>query len=489
MASLEEIREERLRKRDRLQAAKEHPYPVAPRRDRTIAEVRAAFGDVVASGVSLAIAGRVMALRGQGGLLFVDLSDGTGHFQGMLRKDEMDPDRFALFADNVDLGDFVRLEGALALSKRGEETIMVADWGMLGKTLRPMPDKWHGLTDVEEKFRKRYLDILSSDESRARFLLRSRVVTEIRALLNEAGYLEVETPMMQPIPGGTNAEPFKTHHNALDIDLFLRIAPELYLKRLLVGGFPKVYELARNFRNEGIDLTHNPEFTMLEFYEAYADATSQMAFVESMLRELAARVFGVPECMHEGTLIDFGKPFAVVPFLSLFDEYAGIKDIGKKSREELAAIARDAGASVAPGDTREKMLDVIYKKLCRPKIMQPTYLVDYPIGYLPLAKRKTSDPEIADAFQLVVAGVELVKGYSELNDPIDQRSRFDAQEAARAAGDAEAQQLDEEFLEALEYGMPPAGGVGIGIDRLVMLLSDTRNIRDVVLFPTLRPRG
>jgi lysyl-tRNA synthetase class 2 len=368
------------------------------------------------------------------------------------------------------------------------DSLLVSDWALLTKTLLPLPDKWHGLQDLEERFRKRYLDTLSNDEVKQRFILRSKIISRIRLILDEAGYLEVETPMMQAIPGGTNAEPFKTHHKALDMDLFMRIAPELYLKRLIVGGFPKVYELGRNFRNEGIDVTHNPEFTMLEFYESYSNAQKQMTFVESLLKRLVKDIFDTTEIQNGQTVIRLEKPFARVSLFGLFRGELQTKDPEKLDHAGWIKEAGRLGITVEKGDTTMKIIDTIYKRHIRPKLIQPVFITDYPVDYLPLAKRTEHDKRLVDAFQLVIGGVELVKAFSELNDPLDQRSRFEVQEKNRGAGDKEAQQMDEDFLEALEHGMPPAGGVGIGIDRLMMLLLGQENIREVILFPTLRPK-
>jgi len=299
----------------------------------------------------------------------------------------------------------------------------------------------------------------------------------------------VETPMLQPLPGGATALPFITHHNALGLDLYLRISPELYLKRMLIGGFPKVYELSRNFRNEGIDATHNPEFTMLEFYAAYSDAASEMIRVEKLLKKLAKVATGKLKVPYNGELIDFSRKFQVITYTELLQRLALMSDPLGSNRETWALKAKQFGINAAPADNREKIMDLIYKKVCRPKLIQPTFVIDYPVAYLPLAKRHANDDRLVDAFQLVAGGLELVKAFSELNDPLDQRDRLISEEKQRQAGDAEAQNLDEDFLEALEYGLPPAGGVGIGIDRLTMILTDSRNIREVIYFPTLRPRN
>jgi len=485
---LDEVRDERIKKINALKEKGVNPYPVHVKRDFSIAELREKFDTLVTEDSKITITGRVMALRGQGGLLFLNLNDGTGTFQGLLKKDEMDETVFQEFTDLVDLGDFVELSGTLFVTKRGEKTLNTSDWKMLSKSLRPLPDKWHGLQDVEERFRKRYLDILMSQEVRSRFEIRSKFVSELRHSLDEAGFLEVETPILQAIAGGATAEPFKTHHKALDVEMYLRIAPELYLKELLVAGFPKVYEIGRLFRNEGIDVTHNPEFTTVEFYEAYADMDKHMAFIEGVLRSIVFRLKGNYEVEFGEDQLNFEKKFAVIPYFSLFEKYAGITEAKKLSREELAERAKGLGVDVAPSDGVEKIFDAIYKKHCRPKIIQPTFIIDYTLPFSPLAKKQEMNPDLIERYQLVVGGFEVMNGFSELNDPLDQRERFSEQEKRRVAGDAEAQIKDEDYIEAMEYGMPPAGGCGMSIDRLVMILTNTKNIREVILFPTLRPK-
>ena len=451
MASLEEIRSARLAKLKVLSELGIDPYPAHTNRDLSINEAIEKFDDLTKGGKSRIIAGRIMSLRIQGKIIFFDLYDGTGRFQIFLKKGEpLSEESFELFEKAFDIGDFAEVKGTFFLTKKDEKTMLAEEVRMLAKSLRPLPEKWHGLSDVEERFRKRYLDLLSNPEVKRRFEVRSKVVTEIRKILAEAGYLEVETPALQPLYGGASAEPFVTHHNALHVDLYLRISDELYLKRLLAAGFPKVYEIARDFRNEGIDTTHNPEFTMLEFYEAYSDATKQREFVENIIRRLALLVNSDGVMTFGNEKIDFNKPFKVIKYPEISDEE--------------------------------------FKKTVKPSLIQPTFLIDYPVDILPLTKRKEDNPSLVDAFQLYAGGLELVKAFSELNDPIDQRARFESQEKSKEGGDKEAQPLDEDFLEAMEYGIPPAGGVGLGIDRLVMLLTDVKNIKEVILFPTLKPK-
>lgn len=489
VASLEEIRDERIKKMEALKGKGWNPYPVSTTIGLSLQEAVSGFSALFKKKKAITLGGRIKAIRGQGAIIFFDIYDGTGSIQGLIKKGEIDDHLHALFGETVDIGDFIEIKGKLFITKRKEKTLLVSDWKMLAKSLRPLPDKWHGLQDVEERFRHRYLDTLMSPEVKERFVVRSKIITQLRTILNESGYLEVETPMLQSHAGGATAEPFVTHHNALDADLYLRIAPELYLKQLLVGGFSKVYEIGRNFRNEGIDVTHNPEFTMLEFYESFSDAVKQRAFVEKLMKSLVKAITKKTSLVFDGATIDFSKKFNVVSYFDLLKRYALILNPESIGREELRIKANQFGVHVDDKDTSEKIMDNIYKKLCRPKLIQPTFITDYPEHYLPLAKRKEGALRgIVDAFQFVAGGVELMKAFSELNDPIDQAARFKAQEENRKAGDREAQTSDTAFLEAMEYGMPPSGGVGIGIDRLVMLLTDTKNIREVILFPTLRPK-
>lgn len=490
MASLEEIRDERIKKLNALKRAGINPYPVSTTITHSLGEAALNFKSLEKKKKSITLGGRIKAIRGQGAIIFFDIYDGTGSIQGLIKKGELDDTLHGLFGETADIGDFIEVKGKLFVTKRKEKTLLVSEWNMLAKSLRPLPDKWHGLQDVEERFRKRYLDTLMSPEVKERFITRSKIITTLRGILEEHGYLEVETPMLQSHAGGATALPFVTHHNALDTDLYLRIAPELYLKQLLVGGFPKVYEIGRNFRNEGIDVTHNPEFTMLEFYESFSDAAGQRVFVEKMIRSTVKAITKKTSFSYDGATIDLSKKFNVVSYFDLLKRYALILNPESIGREELRIKANQFGVGVSDKDPSEKIMDNIYKKLCRPKLIQPTFITDYPEHSLPLAKRKGGTSSgLVDAFQLVVGGIELVKAFSELNDPIDQAARFKMQEENRKAGDHEAQTSDAAFLEAMEYGMPPSGGVGIGIDRLAMLLTDTKNIREVILFPILRPKS
>jgi len=397
------------------------------------------------------LAGRVMSLRAQGKIIFFDFDDGTGRFQALLKKGEpLSAEQFELFEKAFDIGDFVEIKGALFLSKQNEKTILAQDLRMLSKSLRPLPEKWHGLQDVEERFRKRYLDTLSNPEVKERFITRSKIVSLIRQFYLDKGFVEVDLPNLQPLAGGATAAPFKTHHNALDMDFYLPVAQELYLKELLAGGFEKVFEIGKRFRNEGVDTSHNPEFTMLESNEAYADAVSQREFTEELFKYVVKNLFGKLQFQHQSQTIDLKPAFKVMKYPDVSDEE--------------------------------------YKREIRPSLVQPTFLIDYPVSFNPFAKRKEDNPELIDRFQLVIAGVELVNAFAELNNPVDQKERYLEEDKKGAKGEKEISPSDMEYLEAMEYGMPPNGGIGIGIDRLVMLLTDVKNIKEVILFPTLKPK-
>lgn len=495
MSTFEEIRAERIKKADILKNKGINPYPVSVSRDFNMAEIISSFVKLSKRKKLFSAAGRIMAMRLHGGAIFFDISDGSilltaggsASIQAYIKKDEIGDEQFALFCETIDIGDFIEVFGGAFLTKKKEKTIKVSGWKILAKSLRPLPEKWHGLQDIEERFRKRYLDLLMNENVKKRFLVRSKTISEIRKFLDKEGFLEVDTPVLQTLAGGALAEPFKTRHNALDIDLYLRVAPELYLKRLLVGGFPKVYEIARNFRNEGIDAAHNPEFTMVEIYESYRDADYLMDFTEKMLMAIVKSVFGAAKIKAGENQISFDGKFARIKYFDLFKRMVLINGAETASKEDFALKAKQLGVKVEDFETKEKIMDNIYKKFCRPRIVQPTFIVDYPAGASPLAKRKENNPDLIDRFQLIVNGYEIVNGFSELNDPFDQRERFKEQDKARAMGEKDVSPSDEDYLEAMEYGMPPAAGMGIGIDRLVMLFADVSNIKEVILFPTMRP--
>lgn len=490
MASLDELRAERIQKLNRLRSAGCNPYPIETRRDLALENLIKHFAAFSKRKKSLTVAGRIMGIRHQGALSFVDLNDGTAEIQVLLKQETVGEEKFNLFIETIDRGDFIAATGNVGLTKRRERTLFAENWIPLVKTLRPLPDKWHGLTDTEERFRRRYLDSLMDEAIKKRFFVRSSIIAALRESLDRENYLEVETPVLQPLYGGASATPFETHHEALDLSLYLRISPELYLKRMLVGGFPKVYELSRCFRNEGIDATHNPEFTMLEFYEAYGEAAGQRSFVEKLIKNLVKRITKTSHLTYDGQRINFNGQFKVISYFDLLKRQALITDPETADSRELTLKAAQFGVILpVAGASRETILDYIYKKVCRPKIVQPTFVVDYPKNSLPLAKDYAENSTLVDAFQLVIGGLEIAKAFSELNNPLEQAERFANQESAKTAGDKEAQSKDQDFLEALEYGMPPAGGVGIGVDRLVMLLTGVTNIREVIYFPTLKPRN
>lgn len=490
MASLDEIRNTRIEKLQKLTDAGVNAYPVHSNKDFDLADVIKDFTKLSKTKTKkYSLVGRVMSLRPQGGLIFFHFSDGTGTFQALLKKGEKIEDgAFDLFYNTVDIGDFVEVSGTLFVTKREEKTVQVVTWRMLAKALRPLPEKWHGLTDTEERFRRRYLDTVMSPDVRERFIMRSKVVSSIRAFYADAGYLEVDVPTLQPLAGGATAEPFTTHHNALDTNFFLTIAQELYLKQLLVGGFTKVFEIGKRFRNEGIDTSHNPEFTMLESNEAYADAESQREFIEKLFKYVVKELFGKTSFEYEGATIDMKGKFTVVTFYDLLRRHALIPNPESISRADAGIVAQRLGVKVDPTEALEKILDNIYKKVARPKLIHPTFIIDYPVSFNPFAKRKEDDETLIDRFQLVIGGVELVNAFSELNNPLDQKERYLEQDKKGKGGEKEISPSDMEYLEAMEHGMPPNGGIGIGIDRLVMVLTNTKNIKEVILFPTLKPR-
>jgi lysyl-tRNA synthetase class 2 len=434
--------------------------------------------------LEVTVAGRIIAMRSFGKAGFSHIQDSSGRIQIYFQKNTLGDDRYALFK-KLDIGDIIGVKGFLFRTKTNELTLDVANVTLLSKSLRPLPEKWHGLTDVELRYRQRYVDLIVNPEVKKVFILRTKIIQTIRRFLNERGYLEVETPMMQPIPGGAAARPFETHHNALDMDLFLRIAPELYLKRLLVGGFEKVYEINRNFRNEGISTRHNPEFTMLEFYTAYADYRDLMDMTEQMISSVAREVLGTTTVEFEGHTINLSPPWKRITYLDALRE-AGISGDILTNEDKTRDAAIKMGANVKGGEPLGKLLNEIFEALVEPTLVQPTFITDYPTDISPLSKKRDDDPAFVERFELFVVGREIANAFSELNDPIDQKGRFLKQVSEREAGDEEAHHMDEDFIRALEYGMPPAAGEGIGIDRLVMLLTGSSSIRDVILFPQMK---
>ena len=466
------------------------PYPAKFDRSHQLSSVISQFDDLLKEGTVITVAGRLKAFRGHGGLTFATIEDGTVPMQIAFHKDVLGENIYNTVLPCLDLGDFIGIEGKVFNTKRGERSIDVHKLTVLTKSLLPLPEKWHGLTDTEVRYRKRYLDLISNPEVRDIFKKRSLIVKTIRDFLDDAGFMEVETPILQPLAGGAAARPFKTHHNALDIDLYLRIAPELYLKRLVVGGFEKVYEIARCFRNEGIDHSHNPEFTQVEFYWAYADYEDLMKFTEQLLAKIVESVNdGSLKLTHEGTELNFKAPFARVSFRDLVLEKTGIDINVTDTEEKLFAEIKKKALRVDVGNVFGfgEMVEALYKEYCRGTIVQPTFLTDYPVAMIPLAKRRKDDLSKVATFQLVAKGIELCKAYNELNDPTDQAERFREQDALRAKGAVEAQETDNDFIEALSIGMPPTAGFGMGIDRLAVFLTGVHSVKETILFPTLRP--
>lgn len=486
---MNKVKKVKLAKIEALKKAGVEAYPDIAERPTNITAVKKQFDELVISQKNVHLAGRIMAKREHGGSTFVVLDDGSGTIQLYFKQDLLGVEKYQLFLDNFDIGDFVESKGPVFITRRGEQTQEVRLFSLLSKALLPLPEKWHGLADVDERYRKRYLDLLMNENVRSIFIKRSATVKAMREFLDSEGFMEVETPILQTVPGGAIAEPFKTKLNALRMDLYLRVAPELYLKRLLIGGFQKVYEIGRCFRNEGMDATHNPDFTMMECYEAYASYRHMMDRVERMMRFVVEKVLpdNHLEIERDGKMIDFKSKFDVVVFGELLKKYADV-DYDALTEAQLAKKAKALKIKLSKGAGKGKIADEIYKALVRPFIIQPTFMIHHPLELSPLAKKLSDDPSKVARFHLIVAGMEVANGYSELNDPVDQAARFKDQEKTRKHGDKEAQRMDQDFIEALEYGMPPATGLGVGIERLVALLSGAHSIREVMLFPTMRPK-
>ncbi len=469
-------------------------FPNDFRRDASAADLHRRYGEMddaalEAAGVRVAVAGRMMAKRVMGKASFTHLQDGSGRIQLYLRRDDLPEGMYQTFK-GWDVGDIVGATGTLFRTQKGELSVLCDQVRLLTKSLRPLPEKWHGLSDAEMRYRQRYVDLMVNEESRRVFRLRTAVVAGIRRYLDAAGFMEVETPMMQPIPGGAAARPFVTHHNALGIDLYLRIAPELYLKRLVVGGFERVYEINRNFRNEGVSARHNPEFTMLEFYQAYADHNDLMDLTEELLRFLAREVLGRETVEWGGQSFDLGARFERIPLKEAVLRFnPEIRPEELSERESAAAAAAARGIEVKAGDGLGKILALLFEETAEHRLQGPVFVTDYPKEVSPLARPRDDDPFFTERFELIVGGREIANGFSELNDAEDQAERFRAQAAERAAGDDEAMHYDADFIRALEYGLPPTAGEGIGIDRLVMFFAGCDSIRDVLLFPAMRPEA
>jgi lysyl-tRNA synthetase class 2 len=477
---------QRRQKLARLREAGRDPFHTT-RYDRThlAAEIHAQFDSL--EGQVGRVAGRIRAFRRHGKASFADLQDGSGRVQLLFRLNELGEERYQE-AGELDLGDIVGAEGRVLRTRSGEITVEVTSFALLAKALRPLPEKWHGLRDVEIRYRQRYLDLIVTDEARRIFEARSKVVSSFRRFLDGRGFLEVETPTMQSVAGGALARPFTTHHNALDLDFYLRIATELYLKRLVVGGMERVYEIGRVFRNEGVSTKHNPEYTLLEVYQAYADYREIMELTEQMVAQAAQEALGTTKVTYQGQEANLTPPWRRIGLLESIRERAGVSPERLQTEAEARQVCAEKGLPAGPELHLSTMVNNLFEEFVQPTLIAPTFVVDYPTPISPLAKAHAGNPDLTERFEFFIAGMELGNAFSELNDPEEQRRRFEQQSRARAAGDAEAHPMDEDFLRALEYGMPPTGGLGIGIDRLVMLLTDAASIREVILFPLLRPQ-
>ena len=480
------LRKEKL---ERLRSRGIDPYPARFRRTHSAGDAVAVLGDGDSSPDTVTVAGRVTAIRQMGKATFVDLRDGSGRIQTYLKRDAIGEQAYETLLHDIDLGDFLGVTGTLFRTKTGEPTVQAQAFTVLAKALRPPPEKWHGLQDVEVRYRQRYLDLAAGPDVRETFLTRSRAISAIRRFLDGRGFVEVETPVLQGTAGGAAARPFVTHHNTLDRDFYLRIALELHLKRLIVGGFDKVYEIGRVFRNEGVSTRYNPEFTMLETYEAYADYTDAMTMVEEMIAQVARDVLGTTTVPWGDSVLDLTPPWERLPLRDAIREHTGVDFEAHTGVESMREAVAGCGIAINEAWGRGKLIDELMSAAVQPKLTQPTFLLDYPVELSPLAKRKPDNPGLVERFELFTAGMEIANAYSELNDPVDQRERFVEQARLRAAGDEEAEVADEDFLVALEHGLPPTAGLGVGIDRLVMALTGNTSIREVILFPALRERG
>ncbi len=467
-------------------------YPSGFRCDLAISEATDRFGEMDSETLEkkkgpFKLAGRIMAIRDFGKACFIHIKDRTGRIQAYVRKDKVGEDKYKIFK-LMDLGDFIGLQGSFFRTKTGELTLLAEGVSLLAKSMRPLPEKWHGLSDVETRYRQRYLDLIVNDEVKQVFVLRSRIIQAIREFFIQRDFLEVETPMMQPIPGGATARPFKTFHNALGMHLYLRVAPELYLKRLVIGGLERVFEINRNFRNEGVSVKHNPEFTMIEFYMAYATFEDLMELTQELFNHILMQVLGKNIIEYQKQTIDFTPPWPRIALYDALTETAGLPEQALRDIHAVSAFARSRDILLSKEDSLGKILAKIFDQLVEPKLMKPTFVYGYPIEISPLSRRNDQDPDLADRFELFIGGKEIANAFNELNDPVDQRERFMAQASLREAGDEEAQYMDEDYLDAMEYGLPPTAGEGIGIDRVVMLLTDSPSIRDVIFFPHMRTK-
>ena len=482
------------KRKDKFNALRQSSLQLFPndfKVSHTIADIKALVEEsteaIEADSPFFDVAGRMVAINRFGKTTFIRFRDRTGQLQAYIRKDQIGDETYKLFKQ-LDVGDFVGLGGEMFQTKTGEWTLLVKELKLLCKTLRPLPEKFHGLKDPEKRYRRRYLDLIMNADIRKLFVQRSRIIQEVRTFFLKHDFLEVETPMMQPIPGGAEAEPFVTHHNALGMDLFLRIAPELYLKRLVVGGFERVFEINRSFRNEGISTQHNPEFTMLEFYQAYATYDDLMELTEQLFSTVAMNVTGSTTIAYQDETIDLAGPWRRITLLEALSDIGGVDAQLLEDKEALLKFASENGIQITKTGRLGKVITKLFDALVEPKLVQPTFITGYPVEVSPLSRRNDDEPAITDRFELFIAGREIANGFSELNDPVDQQDRFKQQVESRASGDQSAHLMDRDYIEALEYGLPPTAGEGIGIDRLVMLLTDADSIREVILFPHMKPR-
>ena len=488
---IDRIGQQRREKLDRIRARGINPYPPRYKRTHTTQQAIALLRqkeEGLTEQEEVSVAGRIMARRKMGKISFLDIQDGEGRLQLLFRsKDQFDEEQGELF-EVLDIGDIIGVKGNMLRTKSGEPTVGVTDFTLLAKSLQPLPEKWHGLSDVDKRYRQRYLDLITNAETKRVFQIRSQVIAAIRGFLNQRGFLEVETPVLQPSAGGALARPFITHHHALDQDFYLRIALELHLKRLIIGGFDKVYEMGRIFRNEGISTRHNPEFTMLESYEAYADYNDVMRMVEEMVSEVTQQVLDTSEVKFGDNIISFKPPWQRLSLLDAIKGYSGINLRQYGSVDSLRTRMQEMGLEVDPQKNWARLVDELISTYVEPNIIQPTFLFDYPVEISPLAKTKPDDERMVERFEAYAGGMEIANAFTELNDPIDQRQRFLQQQKEQQAAGEEAGEIDEDFLLALEHGMPPTGGLGVGIDRLVMLLTGQQSIREVILFPQLKEK-
>ena len=482
---------QRKSKIDELKALGLNPYPNDFKPTHSIEDIRKEYGDkgneeLEGSADEVKAAGRIITVRLMGKTAFAHIQDSSGKMQVMLRENDLGESGYGIFKKLIDIGDFIGVRGKLFRTKTGELTIWVKEFRLLTKSLRPLPEKWHGLKDIEIRYRQRYVDLIVNQDVKKVFEARSRIIKALREFMDNEKFLEVETPMMQSIPGGAAAKPFKTFHNALGMELYLRIAPELYLKRLVVGGFERVYEINRNFRNEGISTHHNPEFTMMEFYMAYNTYRDLMEFTERLITSVAQKVFGSLNFKFGDNDIDFTPPWERIELISSIEKYAGVSHKELETREGAIEAANRLGIKFDGKFSRGKVILAIFETLVEPQLIKPTFVYDFPLDISPLSRKKEESPEFVERFELYIAGFEIANAFSELNDPQDQEERFLKQVAEREGGDQEAHMMDEDYIRALEHGMPPAAGEGIGIDRLIMLLTNSNSIRDVILFPQMR---